>query len=319
MPNRIIRDGFLDSERIATLKWFTECVYHRLLVACDDAGRFDGRSNVLVSRLFPARDDVRPQSVEESLAELGQAGLVLRYIVQDHPYLQVMRWQKCGKALFSKFPWRDGSFGIAYIMRETRDGEKDFVVTSLGPIEPTASAPNTDPMPTPSAPHAHPMPTPCLPRSGESDTETKTKTKTKTLSKTSGKLSFSDQDMKTAKAMLSEIQTRNPGFRQPNLNKWATDVKLMSERDGRTHGAIVALFRWCQRDSFWRGNVLSPGKLREKWEQLAIKSRLRLDVEADHQGGIDDAEPEANIPAWAQPEAKAAASCADREGGGLDA
>ena len=45
----------------------------------------------------------------------------------------------------------------------------------------------------------------------------------------------------------------------------------MRERDRRTHREICELFSWAQDDEFWKANVLSPSKLREKWDQLTIK------------------------------------------------
>jgi hypothetical protein len=45
----------------------------------------------------------------------------------------------------------------------------------------------------------------------------------------------------------------------------------MRERDNRTHREMCELFQWAMNDSFWRSNILSPAKLRAKWDQLSIK------------------------------------------------
>jgi len=45
----------------------------------------------------------------------------------------------------------------------------------------------------------------------------------------------------------------------------------MRERDGRTQEGIKSLFTWANENNFWRSNILSPGKLREKWDQLSIQ------------------------------------------------
>lgn len=45
----------------------------------------------------------------------------------------------------------------------------------------------------------------------------------------------------------------------------------MRERDKRTRREIAALFAWANADGFWQSNILSPGKLREKWDQLEIR------------------------------------------------
>jgi len=42
------------------------------------------------------------------------------------------------------------------------------------------------------------------------------------------------------------------------------------------------LIRWCQRDNFWKSNILSTQKLREKYEQLyAAKERDKKNSKSD--------------------------------------
>ena len=41
--------------------------------------------------------------------------------------------------------------------------------------------------------------------------------------------------------------------------------------DGRSHRQICDLFKRIQNDPFWCRNVLSPSKLREKWDELIIR------------------------------------------------
>ena len=43
------------------------------------------------------------------------------------------------------------------------------------------------------------------------------------------------------------------------------------ERNKRTVEQIVYLMDWVQKDSFWKTNVLSVSKLREKYDQLVLK------------------------------------------------
>lgn len=83
---------------------------------------------------------------------------------------------------------------------------------------------------------------------------------------------FSDDDMAIAKEIFSGVCELNPKHKPPNMEKWADIVRLMRERDGRTHAEIRALWAWVHRDGFWMKNILSPDKLREKWDQLVIQS-----------------------------------------------
>lgn len=57
MPNRILKESICTNEQIDGLTAFEETVFYRLIVICDDFGRFDGRISVLKGRMFPLRDD----------------------------------------------------------------------------------------------------------------------------------------------------------------------------------------------------------------------------------------------------------------------
>lgn len=131
MPNRILRDGFVDSEAVCALSDWAHRAYSNLLVKCDDAGRFDGRVEILRSHLFPLGTNKRSEDFTKTLDEMESRKLILRYEFDGKPYIQITKWQKCGKAESSRFPWRDGSHRIEYRQRETRDGPKDFVSTSI--------------------------------------------------------------------------------------------------------------------------------------------------------------------------------------------
>jgi hypothetical protein len=78
-------------------------------------------------------------------------------------------------------------------------------------------------------------------------------------------------DLDLAVWMLAKLRALNPGHREPNFKRWTREIRLMRERDGRTHRQMAELFAWANGDSFWQTNILSPGKLRAQWDQLEIK------------------------------------------------
>lgn len=82
-------------------------------------------------------------------------------------------------------------------------------------------------------------------------------------------------DEKQARWMLGRIRRLNPKHREPSWLTWLRDIRLMRERDGRTHREISELFAWANDDAFWSANILSPGKLREKWDQLTLQRRTK--------------------------------------------
>ena len=83
-------------------------------------------------------------------------------------------------------------------------------------------------------------------------------------------------DLGLASAIRSKLIQDNPNFRGGKiLGKWADDIRLMRERDGMTLQKIREMFEWANADEFWGGNILSPGKMREKMDQLvAQRSRV---------------------------------------------
>lgn len=78
-------------------------------------------------------------------------------------------------------------------------------------------------------------------------------------------------DLKAAQWVFQLITRISPSAKTPNWSGWANDVRLMREQDGRTHSDICQMFKFANQDSFWKSNILSPAKLREKWTQLEAK------------------------------------------------
>jgi len=79
-------------------------MFYRLLVTVDDFGRFDARPSMLKSQCFPIKDKITPKNCQEYLQELVSAGLVLAYMADGKPFLQVLRWDNVPRSKESKFP-----------------------------------------------------------------------------------------------------------------------------------------------------------------------------------------------------------------------
>ncbi|EKM5743484.1 helix-turn-helix domain-containing protein [Enterobacter kobei] len=74
--------------------------------------------------------------------------------------------------------------------------------------------------------------------------------------------------------------------KEPNWAAWSNEIRLMCAIDGRTHKQICEMFSRVQRASFWCRNVMSPSKLREKWDDLIL--RLPSAGAAQNQSGGRD-------------------------------
>lgn len=69
------------------------------------------------------------------------------------------------------------------------------------------------------------------------------------------------------------------GSKLPSRSKKNLDAaRLLMDRDGRTVEQVRAAIDWCQGDDFWRSNILSMSKLREKYDQIRLAA-LRPGVE----------------------------------------
>lgn len=108
MPTRLIRDGILTSDRVASLSWEAEVFYRRLLSLVDDYGLADARPSVLRSALYPLQlEKMSECNVQRSLAACETAGLILLFARNGKSFLMVRDF---GQSLRSapKYPLPDG-------------------------------------------------------------------------------------------------------------------------------------------------------------------------------------------------------------------
>ena len=90
----------------------------------------------------------------------------------------------------------------------------------------------------------------------------------------------SPPEHQTAKSMtdllINELQRNNPAFRPPTgpkRSKWDNTMKLMLTRDKRSPADMERIIRWCQADSFWKGNILSADALRKHFDRFLVQSK----------------------------------------------
>lgn len=106
MPNRIIKESICTSDSIDRLSWFEEVLFYRLIVNCDDYGRFDGRAAIIKNRLFPLKESLTTKAVSEAVKKLANAGMVVLYEFEGKPYLYLPTWNdnQTVRAKRSRFP-----------------------------------------------------------------------------------------------------------------------------------------------------------------------------------------------------------------------
>lgn len=105
MPNRILREGILTSERVNSLSPNAELFYRRLQSVVDDFGRFTGNLTLLRASCYPLKlDSVKEDSISKHLAECVGARLIVLYTVAGKAYLELQDFRQQVRAKDSKYP-----------------------------------------------------------------------------------------------------------------------------------------------------------------------------------------------------------------------
>lgn len=73
---------------------------------------------------------------------------------------------------------------------------------------------------------------------------------------------------------LVEVMVDNDFRKPPVTAKWRTDARLLIDKDRRSLDEILQVIDWAWQDKFWKGNIRSVPKLREKYDQLRLKSGI---------------------------------------------
>lgn len=87
----------------------------------------------------------------------------------------------------------------------------------------------------------------------------------------------SDEARRLASELQFLILRNNPDAKitESQIGHWAKDADLLLRIDKRTSEQAMEVLRWSQRDDFWKQNILSIGKFRQKYDQLLVKMRAQ--------------------------------------------
>ena len=81
------------------------------------------------------------------------------------------------------------------------------------------------------------------------------------------------EDVQRLAALFAELRRSNDPKAKvtPKAKGWLDPFRLLLDRDGRTAAEVERVLRWTQGDEFERTVVLSPGKLRKRFDGLKLK------------------------------------------------
>lgn len=103
--------------------------------------------------------------------------------------------------------------------------------------------------------------------------------KTPQAKSASERIAEDSEPYKLAVLMRDTLKANVPTLKEPNLQKWAHSFAVAIRNDKRmAEPAFVAqVILWACSDAFWRANIQSPDKLREKFDQLTAKMEAQAE------------------------------------------
>ena len=242
MRIRSIKPEFWRSDDISALEWDERLLFVGLWSYVDDNGVGVDKLSSIAADLFASDLERNPPEtfarVSRGLQQLATAGRIVRYTVESRPYLEVVNWdkhQRIDRPNKPRFP-RSEANGA-----EIRDN-----LASVAAKEASGTG-----------------------EQGNRGTEEQ------------GNSSLSSEpadadirhDVESLLDLLDERIAANGG-KMPNRTKKNRDAaRLMIDADGLTDEQIRAAIVWATSDEFWRSNILSMSKLREKYEQLRLAAQ----------------------------------------------
>ena len=100
-----------------------------------------------------------------------------------------------------------------------------------------------------------------------------------------------ERGFKLSERLLKSIRTWNPDFKptfdKNDLNRWGLDFDLAMRVDKRSPTYIELVIDWLPKDEFWRKNILSGLKLREKYDRLVVEMKFPKKGSPKKQDGIE--------------------------------
>lgn len=84
-------------------------------------------------------------------------------------------------------------------------------------------------------------------------------------------------ELSLASELFNLILSNNQKAKQPNLQTWAKGFDLIIRADKRSVEDVRKVMAWSQKDTFWQGNILSPGVLRKQFDKLVVQMKTRGD------------------------------------------
>jgi hypothetical protein len=257
--------NYADDEAIMDAGEDAELMYLRILAFCGRTPKTEGwiSDKQIRTRLgLELRPELGPETAPEKRVErLAEVGLLTR--------------EGCGYRVGSWLKWNRSAEEVARTQGQDRERKKTVTSTHTGNGTGTRTGNKTGI------------------GTGFQHPDTETDTETDTYKSEAAEATPDEANAEAIERLCTRLADHiesNTGKRPTITKTWRDAVRLMLGRDKRTEYQIGWIIDWCQADEFWRSNILSMPKLRDKFDQLVLKSGVRPQLRVapnGHQGPVN--------------------------------
>lgn len=240
MRIRSIKPEFWRSDDIGRLSWEDRLLFIGLWSYVDDNGVGRDEEALIIGDLFPldmCRDTTETLGkVSGGLRRLSEAGLIDRYDAEERRFLHISTWDRHQR-----------------------------IHNANKPRYPLPTSGNTHPRETQPTPSVDP------PETLRPGTEEQRNRGTEEKDPSS---EVADAPIRPEIEHLLDYldaAIASNGAKLPTRTKKNTDAaRLLIDKDGHTIDDVKRAIDWATTDEFWRSNILSMSKLREKYDTLRM-------------------------------------------------
>lgn len=282
---RSLKPDAFKSESLSRVPRGTRWTFAGLWTYVDDAGRGKDNARLIWAALYPLDPEIEVDDVEHDLTLLVRIGAVIRYVADGARYLAIPAFDKHQAAAYRRSESHlppPSPQDLALFC--TQAHEESCNPDSLESQEESEVGPDLHFSARKGVQES-------AGREGKGVRRGKGRESSADAAeapKSSTSLAVIDRpDVERICTHLADRIEAN-GAKRPEIGKtWHDAARLLIDRDGRSEQDIHAAIDWCQTDSFWRANVLSMPKLREKYETLRLQAQRPGAATTVRRGDID--------------------------------
>lgn len=253
---RTVKPEFWDSPGIETIDPVWRLLFIAMWNWADDAGRGKAEARELMGFAFPRDEDMTVGEFRRGLGEVRRVFGVIFYKVDGRSYYSIPSWEK-----HQKIDKRSGARWPGPEEGQEFNPETNSLVSAGTGTNSESSAESP----------------PSVRRDSSAGTGEQGNRGTGEQRNSSSEIA-SDPEPEDERPDVEELldlldlEIERNGNKTPKRNKSNRDaMRLLIDRDQATEEQIAYVIRWCQQDQFWKANILSAAKLREKFPQLVAK------------------------------------------------